>query len=415
METMKISSKLTITNFADIFRPFAGEFKKTEEDFAFEFFNTFISIDNLSSKDAREVLSKPNDTLKDYIKNTPRKPLSYVFACAAIGALDKKRASRTIGKYPEEKRRYIFKKLSKYCTGLDFDKLPNQCADIFEELMDRYAHDYYKHLAKNPIPDDILLDIPSGDLALVNEVDMICPVCGKTGFIQKHGNKDTLSYRVVDVVPSDLDKNEIKRLKSKLIYPLDYDSKYRNKIAVCNGCANDQEFLRTDDVIEKMIDAKNYALKSYTVMQTLDETRINNQLKSLITMLYADDQEYDFSSIDLNYTAHKVSEKIIPGPGSQALSMKIIASSATYIEKIQKWFSELDDYNERQSEDIQKSFRRRYEDFESAGMSQLDIYNSIVDWVMKKFNLRSDYSATVEIIVAYFVQDCEVFKVNEVS
>ena len=49
----------------------------------------------------------------------------------------------------------------------------------------------------------------------------------------------------------------------------------------------------------------------------------------------------------------------------------------------------------------------------SKGKSQSDIYYDIVDWIMHKLSLSNDYRIACEIVVSFFVQNCEVF--DEIS
>lgn len=45
--------------------------------------------------------------------------------------------------------------------------------------------------------------------------------------------------------------------------------------------------------------------------------------------------------------------------------------------------------------------------------SQETIYYDIVEWLMHKLSLSNDYRTACEIVVAFFVQNCEVF--DEIS
>jgi hypothetical protein len=53
--------------------------------------------------------------------------------------------------------------------------------------------------------------------------------------------------------------------------------------------------------------------------------------------------------------------------------------------------------------DVRRSFRK----LESGGYPQEEIFKHLVEWFMKKTNTKS--ALPCEIIVAFFVQNCEVF------
>jgi hypothetical protein len=58
-------------------------------------------------------------------------------------------------------------------------------------------------------------------------------------------------------------------------------------------------------------------------------------------------------------------------------------------------------------EDVANDVQRSYRKLSSIGLKQEEIFTQLVEWFKKKGKARS--SLACEIIVAFFVQNCEVF------
>ena len=105
-------------------------------------------------------------------------------------------------------------------------------------------------------------------------------------------------------------------------------------------------------------------------------------------------------------TALKIDQKILPE--NCLLKNSIQNSVLTYYKYISALFEEIDDFDIIQSE-IKKAFK----ELNSGDWSQQEIVEKLAQWILEQTKRPAQHIEACRIIVAFFVQSCEVF--NEIS
>ena len=84
--------------------------------------------------------------------------------------------------------------------------------------------------------------------------------------------------------------------------------------------------------------------------------------------------------------------------------------SLRHYENIKKHFALLDKVEEGTFDDIATSVKHIYNKFSRTYSTQEEIFNALVDWLNEKTFNDSNYRTACEIVMAFFIQDCEVFR-----
>ena len=78
-----------------------------------------------------------------------------------------------------------------------------------------------------------------------------------------------------------------------------------------------------------------------------------------------------------------------------------------YYKYIKSVFSQLEREGALSFVEVASDVKRSFQKLRSSGLNQDDIYTQLVNWIKTKTNVQNVLAC--EIIVAFFVQNCEVF------
>lgn len=108
----------------------------------------------------------------------------------------------------------------------------------------------------------------------------------------------------------------------------------------------------------------------------------------------------------LKIEAKAISKKF--GIKDEKIKRKISPYIMTYYKFVEKLFSNTEKADGIDTNKVRQTFRYKYEELAYKNNSKLEIYNELVDWMVKAFNVDEISS---EIVISYFIQSCEVFDV----
>jgi len=128
---------------------------------------------------------------------------------------------------------------------------------------------------------------------------------------------------------------------------------------------------------------------------------IEDEVKIVLDKL-AQDKRADIKK-ELKYTPTSFKKKI--EEDNHELIDKV-EYNVIYYYVIRDYFAELEGGNDATFEKIAKRFRKHYEKLNKAGLSQDDIHDEITDMLATKSGATR---TTCEKVVAFFIQDCEVY------
>ena len=275
------------------------------------------------------------------------------------------------------------------------------------------ANDYTKFLADVLIysitQDNVqsVTQIPVDDVEFFTDCNQLCSICGKPLKLYK-AKKTMYRYSIIQIFPEGL--STIKSDEFALIAPPPASFRHKNnKICVCDVCGDEYAASPTAETYRLLIDKKERQLLLNETVSLMHTSELDDKISEILGGL----NNLDFDSAEYKALRTKpltIKEKI---ENDERLRRKINDDAHAYYHFVRKQLSELDDAgvnfkiiaNQVQNYYLKLSTKK--------GKSQSDIYYDIVEWIMHKLSLGNDYRVACEIVVSFFVQNCEVF--DEIS
>lgn len=249
----------------------------------------------------------------------------------------------------------------------------------------------------------------SQDLIYLREVDSTCPICRKPLVFRNADGVLVENYEIIKIYPS---------FEGVLIRPEDIPIEERpddlndssNLIAVSKKVAaayNAEPDVKTYLKLKK---AKQYATereKKFEIKKLLtDKLRLNEQLKHVISRL-AKLQTKSAVTKQLRMEPLELDKKILPE--NEILRKEIRDAVVDHMDEIKKLFAQCQLENVINTSTITKDMAVAYDAVKGKGFSQEMIFSELAKWISDELGLEEECDYACRLIVAYFVQDCEVF------
>lgn len=252
-------------------------------------------------------------------------------------------------------------------------------------------------------------DLNTDDVPLLSEVDYKCPLC-HAPLIKKIKNKSVKKYEITRIFPEDLSQNEHDLFIASRTPAVHLDSS-DNMIALCPDCS--ESYLLNPELEDyiNLYDLKGYAKKNYQMQIQLSTLNLEDEIKIIINGLY--DINSNTVIQDFRMDPLLISEKI--DPSCFVLKQTVTSHVLQYYRFIRKLFSELDSFSENRFNIIASEVKLVYETIHPTCTSQEETFAKISEWIMQQLNMPNSqkYTLACDIVVAFFVQNCEVF--NEIT
>lgn len=248
-------------------------------------------------------------------------------------------------------------------------------------------------------------ELRTDDNPLLSEVDYQCPLC-HSPLIKKIKNKSVKKYEITKIFPNDLSSDEQDLFIANRTPAVHLDSS-DNMIALCSDCSESYLLNPELDKYIKLFGLKEYAKKNYQMHVQLSTLNLEDEIKNIINGLY--DINSNTAMQDFRMDPLLISEKI--DPSCFVLKQTITSYVLQYYKFIRKLFSELDSFSENRFNIIASEIKIAYETIHPTCSSQEEIFAKISEWIMKQLNMPNSqkYRISCDIVVAFFVQNCEVF------
>lgn len=235
-------------------------------------------------------------------------------------------------------------------------------------------------------------------LRYVLEVDNCCPVCGKV-ITTNTADKKKL-YEIAHIFPNSPTDAE-KSILANVEVLGENSECFENKIALCRDCHKEYDENKTVAKYEEMLKLKKRLLQNFTAETDLSHNSIEKELISVIcniSSLAVGDKQSMLES--LSYQVMKVKDKITT---DNILCTQVESLVSNYFLYIETLFKNVDDFS---FETIASSFRHSYCQALKSNLTQEEIFEKLTDWVKNKTQCSR---SVAQIVVAYFIQDCEVY------
>lgn len=241
-------------------------------------------------------------------------------------------------------------------------------------------------------------------LRLVQDVNLRCPLCG-VDLIHSGDVNAIAGYDVVHIFPDNLDVNaraQFSRIKKA---PEKSDA-LENQIPLCLNCAN--AYLKDPSLedYQKLVEEKNRIRVKKRTENDLNQLTLEEKLTKVILLLR--NVKPDLGNQSLEYDAHKVEEKITQDISLQGIVNYYVAG---YYNKIRRQFSDLEgkDFG---FDELAATIKLAYIKLKKENLSQTEIFSRLAQWIRDQESLSDEYMESSRILVAFFVQNCEVFEIE---
>lgn len=241
---------------------------------------------------------------------------------------------------------------------------------------------------------------PNEKMLLFNEVGGYCPICGDELTHRKKG-KIYKSFEVAHIYPANPLPNEKELLKNEENLSVDVND-LKNVIAVCEKCHGRFDSPRVVEEYRKWVKLKKGLLQDAQLRSTYYMFNIESDITIVLEKL----QNIEGETSQLSYESLKIDEKTNHTLPS-ILRRKIKNDAVDYFDFIRSIFITMDQVTPHKFDTLASQVKSFYWKCMQTDSNQEYIYNALVKWLYEKtdrFSIRA-----CEIVIAYFVQDCEVF------
>ena len=238
----------------------------------------------------------------------------------------------------------------------------------------------------------------------LQEVGARCPLCGKL-LIDRKQKKKVKLFEIAHIYPNRPTEEQYRTLQGLPRLGNNSES-YDNKIALCRDCHKIQDHHTTVEDYIQLLNIKkkclqNTALNEATATLGLED-QICEVLKRLTTV-----KESELA--ELNYTPVPVAKKF--SESELLLKIRVEGYAIRFYPLIYDIFKDMDGKNGFHMQILSGQIKSCFVKMNDVTSDKSKIFDYIVNWVKTKTSTQSKEAC--EIVVSYFVQNCEVF--NEIA
>lgn len=275
------------------------------------------------------------------------------------------------------------------CPGIGEDNYQTVLAERFQAIIENAAKAKRKKTSPAEITGKVVIDIDYREkygVSLVAEEQSICPNDGCTNslFVRVNG-QIAPDYDVVVIDPAQPVTGE------------------DNLIAMCPDCAKKYRIGADDDMIRRMKEIKKRFTDIADRQEIVSQQKVVDDVRRVLTKIPKLPYPKD---VDLNYEPVPLRQKI--GDDAPDLLAQIKVWVNLYFPDVHDTLQELNREGKQRFEPFCHQVRLNYLNLKDKGYSQRDIYEAMIKWLQGATN---EDAHACEIVIAYFVQKCEVFDV----
>jgi len=239
-------------------------------------------------------------------------------------------------------------------------------------------------------------------MVLYNEVNGRCPICGKS---LTHTKKRQIikMFEVAHIYPANPLPEETELLKNEEYLSEDINS-LDNVIAVCRICHKKFDTPRTVEEYRSWVRLKKKLLQDAKLKNTYALFNVEEEIAEILKNL--NDESLEEELVRLSYESLKIEQKAnetLPFAIKRTIKNDVV----DYFDYIHKIFIEMDKVTPYKFDTLAAQIKGFYCKTMQINPNQEFVYASLVDWLNEKTNSYSKRAC--EIVIAFFIQDCEVF------
>lgn len=218
---------------------------------------------------------------------------------------------------------------------------------------------------------------------------------------EKNG-RNQKGFEIAHIYPLNPLPKEVKLLKSEEKLNLDLDHS-DNLICLCNPCHKKYDKDKTVEEYRELLKKKKDIVKRKKEQEIWSKTSVEKQIFEIIELLVYQDFEFEDN---LEYSPKTIDDKT-----NETITVltkrKIHQNVQDYFFKISSKFKEIDFVEPMTTEIISSQIKTHYLLLKKQGTNQKEIFEAMVTWLQKQ--TKQDTREASEIIISYFIQNCEIF------
>ena len=237
------------------------------------------------------------------------------------------------------------------------------------------------------------------DAPLLAEANYECPLCHNK-LVDTIKGQAVKKYSITQIFPDGL--NDETAAEFAVVYPapikLDVPD---NLIALDEGCAERYLLNPTAEEYRKLYEIKIQLAKNYAAKLAVNSMQLEDDIRTVLEALSTIRNTSEL--VELEYEALRIDEKF--DAENFILKNETQMQVVTYYRYIEKVFSNSNAVFDMIASEIKVSSMK----LEKAGLSQSDVVSQLSEWIRNKAGLVTESRLACNIVVSFFVQNCEVF------
>lgn len=244
--------------------------------------------------------------------------------------------------------------------------------------------------------------IPSTEKELLfAQVKGICPLCGKILLYKKKNWYG--KYQIAHIYPLNPDLIESELLENEERLSNDSNS-LDNLLPLCSDCHEEFDKPRTVEEYRQLYDIKKKLIEEEKIKGLYFKYTISEEILLIINSL---SNQTENIPDKLEYTALRIDDKLRKD-FSPILKKHIVNDVTDYYAYMKNIFKEIEKNNPGQFDLIANHIKSFYLDVKLKTDDQELIYNKMAEWIRTK--APSSSIDACKVIIAFFIQNCEVFE-----
>lgn len=239
-------------------------------------------------------------------------------------------------------------------------------------------------------------------MLLHSEVGGRCPLCGEK-LTYKKNNKIQKSFEIAHIYPANPRPDEKILLQNEEMLSDDVND-LKNVIAVCRICHKKFDTPRTVEEYRMWVRLKKRLIQDTELKNAYSLFNVEDEIKVILEKLNDEAAEYEL--VQLSYNSLKIDQKT-DDTFPFAIKRTVKNDVVDYFDYIRRMFKEINQKSPYKFETLASQIKSFYLKCMQTNQNQEEVYTSLVDWLNEKTNSYSRRAC--EIVIAYFIQDCEVF------
>jgi len=246
-------------------------------------------------------------------------------------------------------------------------------------------------------------DTTVDEIPYLSEASNHCPVCGND-LVRVNRGRNNCYYGITMIYDDEFDDEVKKELEAVYPAPSSIDS-YNNKIALCLSCFSEYRANPTPDRYSTLYSKKRFFERSSEIDSELNGLDVERSIEIIINDLGSlnRDKAGGLIQLDPKEIKDKITDDVI-------LKDDVTRWVLKYYKFIEQQFSNLDATGVTRFKVIANQVSTAFENLDARGdMSQQEIFNRLSSWMADELGYSIGMISVVNIMIAFFVQNCEVF------